>query len=116
MRPSALALAGMLALATTWCAHAADLTIKNNSLFSVPAEIPGVMNPNFSPMSTSGVRLEKGQVVYFRHRGKREVLLVIDQEKDGDVLLINEIVDRRRAELDEERSKSAPAPQSRSTD
>jgi hypothetical protein len=46
-------------------------TLRNNGLKAVPLEIPGVMNPNLSPLSNSGVDLAVGQQIFFRHRGKR---------------------------------------------
>jgi hypothetical protein len=95
---ASLTLALLAALATP--AWAANLTLENRSNRSLPLEIPGVMNPNLSPRSTSGVTLEPGQKVYFRHRGKRELLLEIRNEKDGDVIVVNEVLARRIAEID----------------
>ncbi len=80
-------------------ATAVDLTFRNNSLKSIPLEIPGVMNPNLSPLSNSGVGLEKGQKIYFKFQGKRTLLLEITDQKDGDIILIDEVVKARKAEL-----------------
>jgi len=81
-------------------AAAVDLTFRNNSLKSIPLEIPGVMNPNLSPLSNSGVGLEKGQKIYFKYQGKRTLLLEITNQKDGDIILIDEVLKARKAELD----------------
>lgn len=80
-------------------AAAVDLTFRNNSLKSIPLEIPGVMNPNLSPLSNSGVDLEKGQKIYFKYQGKRTLLLEITNQKDGDIILIDEVIKARIAEL-----------------
>lgn len=44
-------------------AQAIPMTFHNGSLKSIPLQIPGVMNPNLSPLSDSGVTLEVGQKV-----------------------------------------------------
>jgi hypothetical protein len=80
--------------------EAVGLTIRNAGLLSLRIDIPGVMQANFSPMSDSGATLQRGQELYFQYRGKRTLLTRIDTQKPGDVLLINEIVAKRRAELD----------------
>ena len=100
MRTLALLLAAGLLGAIAQPAWAAKLTFENRSDRYVPLEIPGVMNPNLVPRSTSGVTLEPGQKVFFRHRGKRELLLEIRNEKDGDVIVVNELIARRAQEID----------------
>ena len=40
----------------------------NSGLKSIALEIPGVMNPNLSPKSRSGVRLDYGQEILFKGR------------------------------------------------
>ncbi len=75
------------------------LTLKNNSLKSIPLKIPGYMNPNLSPMSTSGVDLEIGQVVYFSFKGKKRVLLTITEDLAGKTLIVNELIKKREKEL-----------------
>ena len=61
------------------------MTFQNGSMKSIALEIPGVMNPNLSPMSTSGVSLKVGQKVYFSPEGKKEkkscFLLLIQHSK-----------------------------------
>jgi len=81
-------------------ALAAKLSFENLSDVSIPLEIPGVMNPNLSPNSRSGVTLERGQKVYFKFNGRKTLLLEIRDENDGQVLVINELVAKRIAELE----------------
>jgi len=83
-------------------AEAAKLTFKNTSMSSIPLQIPGVMNPNLSPMSNSGVTLEKGQKVYFKYKGKKTLLLEITDQQDGDVIIVNELIQARKIELDKD--------------
>ena len=58
-------LTAALALTFVGSTWAVPFTLRNNSLKSIPLKIPGVMNPNLSPMSNSGVDLAEGQKVYF---------------------------------------------------
>jgi hypothetical protein len=98
MQKSKLIIAALILASTQ--ASAADLTFKNTSLRSIPLEIPGVMNPNLNPMSDSGVTLDKGQKIYFKYKGQRTLLLEITNQKDGDIIVINDVIAARRAELD----------------
>ena len=82
-----------------------NLTFRNNSLRSIPLQIPGVMNPNLSPRSNSGVTLEGGQEIYFKYRGRKTLLLRICDEKPGEVVLVNELIKKRTTELDTERAR-----------
>ena len=81
----------------------ANLTFRNTTFRSIPLYIPGVMNPNLNPLSTSGVTLREGQEVFFRYRGQRTLLLTICNEKTGDVIVINDLIAKRTAELDSNR-------------
>jgi hypothetical protein len=54
-----------------------DFNFRNNSIKSVPLLIPGVMNPNLSPMSTSGISLKDGQEVFFFHNKRKYILLTV---------------------------------------
>ena len=90
----------VLSVAAGASAEAAKLSFENRSDISIPLEIPGVMNPNLSPNSKSGVSLERGQKVFFKRNGRRALLLEIKDEQDGDVLVINELIAKRSAELD----------------
>ena len=49
------------------------MTFHNGSFSSIPLIIPGVMNPNLSHKSNSGVSLDVGQKVYFLPNGKEAV-------------------------------------------
>ncbi len=80
---------------------AANLSLENRSAASIPLDIPGVMNPNLSPNSRSGVTLNEGQKVYFRHNGKRALLLEIKDEKDGETIVVDEVLAKRVQELEQ---------------
>ena len=43
-----------------------SITLRNETLKSIPLIIPGVMNPNLSPQSNSGVRLKIGQEIKYK--------------------------------------------------
>ncbi|MEY2692074.1 MAG: hypothetical protein RIT03_464 [Bacteroidota bacterium] len=80
-----------------------QMTFHNGSLQSIPLVIPGVMNPNLSPLSDSGISLDVGQKIYFFPKGKRkskEILFVVDNNiKKDSVLQIDEIIKKRKKEL-----------------
>jgi hypothetical protein len=68
-----------------------SFTLRNETLKSIPLVIPGVMNPNLSPQSNSGVRLKIGQEIKYKKGGRAHLLLVVDHSiKEGDVLLVGE--------------------------
>ena len=68
-----------------------SFTLRNETLKSIPLIIPGVMNPNLSPQSNSGVRLKIGQEIKYKKGGRAHLLLVVDHSiKEGDVLLVGE--------------------------
>ncbi|TDQ18497.1 hypothetical protein DFQ04_0299 [Algoriphagus boseongensis] len=76
------------------------LTFYNSSKSSIPLIIPGVMNPNLNPMSTSGVALKIGQEVFFKVNGKKYLLLKIDNTyQDGQVLDIPTLIKVRKKEF-----------------
>ena len=83
-----------------------SMTFHNGSFKSIPLIIPGVMNPNLSPKSNSGVSLNVGQKVYFFPNGKkknRELLFIVDTTwKKDTILQIDEIIEKRKIELREE--------------
>ena len=77
-----------------------NFTLRNNTGKSIPLIIPNVMNPNLSPTSNSGVNLERGQEIFFKKKGKKHLLLVVDDNiKDGDVLDVNKLIEERMKEL-----------------
>jgi hypothetical protein len=79
------------------------MTFHNGSFYSINLSIPGVMNPNLSPKSNSGVNLDVGQVVYFFSKGKngkKEILFTVSSTWKRDTILqIDEIVKTRKTSL-----------------
>jgi hypothetical protein len=68
-----------------------NFTLRNETMKSIPLIIPGVMNPNLSPKSNSGVSLKIGQEVKYRKGGRTRVLFVVDESiSEGDVVLVGE--------------------------
>jgi hypothetical protein len=62
------------------------MTFHNGSFSPIYLSIPGVMNPNLSPKSNSGVSLDVGQVVYFFPKGKngkKEILFTVSSTWKG---------------------------------
>jgi hypothetical protein len=51
--------------------------LENNTAQSLPLRIPGVMNPNLTPFSRSGVDLPNGQEIYTNVNGKRILILTV---------------------------------------
>ncbi len=51
--------------------------MENNTAQTLPLRIPGVMNPNLTPFSRSGVNLTNGQKVYLDLNGKRLLILTV---------------------------------------
>jgi hypothetical protein len=104
-------LLALLTAAVAACANdgrSVNLTFRNNSFPSIPLQIPGVMNPNLSPKSNSGVTLEGGQEIFFTYRGRKTLLLRICDEKPGEVVAVDEVIAKRTAELDAERARRTP--------
>ncbi len=54
-----------------------NFTLYNPLLRSIPLVIPGVMNPNLSPLSRSGVTLRVGQKIYYVRNGRRELFYTV---------------------------------------
>ncbi|MEM6843577.1 MAG: hypothetical protein AAF632_15220 [Bacteroidota bacterium] len=77
-----------------------SFTLQNTSAKSIPLIIPTVMNPNLSPFSKSGVDLKMGQEILFKEKGKRFVLLTVDESiEDSDVINVPELLEERKKEL-----------------
>jgi len=74
-------------------------TLKNTSLVSIPLEIPGVMNPNLNPLSTSGVTLDIGQKVFFKYKKKRFLLLEVNSDLKGQTLDVPMLIRERKKVL-----------------
>ena len=71
---------------------AVTFTLHNSSLRSIPLRIPGVMNPNLSPRSNSGVRLSHGQNIL--HKG--QVILTVGPEiEEGSVIDVAKLIRKR---------------------
>jgi hypothetical protein len=78
-----------------------SFTLRNNSAKSIPLQIPGVMNPNLSPFSNSGVDLKMGQEIFFTYKGKKRILLIVDENIDhGDVVDVSKLLKERKKEID----------------
>lgn len=79
------------------------MTFHNGSSESISLVIPGVMNPNLSTNSNSGVTLEIGQKVYFYpsgNRKKKEVLFSVESTWQNDLVLeIDQLIKQRTLEL-----------------
>lgn len=77
-----------------------SFTLRNTSAKSIPLIIPTVMNPNLSPFSKSGVDLKIGQEIFFKAKGKRHVLLIVDSTiNNGDELDVAKLLKKRKKEL-----------------
>ena len=80
-------------------ADTVPFTLRNGSMKSIPLKIPGVMNPNLSPMSNSGVSLKVGQKIFFFHKRKRYLLLEVNSEYKDKTIVVNQLIKERRKEL-----------------
>jgi len=80
-----------------------EFTLRNGSMKKIPLWIPGVMNPNLSPMSNSGVGLKIGQKVYFKYKGKKELLLVVQESYHSRVFEVSKLIKDRSLQLDKEK-------------
>jgi len=80
--------------------QAIPMTFHNGSLKSIPLNIPGIMNPNLSPLSDSGVTLETGQKVFYfpnGKKGKKELLFEVDNTFRKDTILqIDELIKQKK--------------------
>lgn len=70
----------------------------NQSLQSIPLEIPGVMNPNLVPMSKSTVDIPAGTTIYFFHKKRRYELIRVKPEMEK-TIVVNEWIDKRKQAL-----------------
>ena len=68
-------------------------SLHNTSLKSIPLQIPGVMNPNLSPMSSSGVSLRKGQKIYYKKGVRKILILEVDATiQEGDKIDVARLI------------------------
>lgn len=69
--------------------------LENNTAQRIPLKIPGVMNPNLSPFSRSGVDLKNGQKIYLDFNGKNILILnVTDSIKHGDRIDVGNLINK----------------------
>lgn len=80
--------------------RAVPFKLINKSAKSIPLIIPGVMNPNLSPFSSSGVDLKVGQKIFFKVKGKRHLLLIVDESLEGEELDVKSLLRQRKKELE----------------
>ncbi len=80
-------------------AQSVSFKLRNTTLKSIPLKIPGVMNPNLSPNSSSGVTLKIGQEIFFKHRGKKYLLLKVTKDLEGKKVFVNKVIKKRKEEL-----------------
>lgn len=76
-----------------------SFTLRNTTLKSIPLAIPGVMNPNLSPMSYSGVNLKVGQEIFFFDGASEELLLTVSKDLEGKKLNVAKLIKKRKKEL-----------------
>lgn len=80
--------------------NSVSFILRNESLSSIPLIIPGIMNPNLSPRSNSGVRLKYGQEIYFKEGRKKYLLLIVDESIRAEQKLdVAALIKQRRKEL-----------------
>ena len=69
--------------------------LENNTAQRIPLIIPGVMNPNLSPFSRSGVDLKNGQKIFLDFNGKNILILnVTDSIKHGDRIDVGNLINK----------------------
>lgn len=67
----------------------------NSTAQKIPLRIPGIMNPNLSPFSKSGVDLPIGQKIYLKVNGKDLLILTVtDTIPKGARVEVADLVDR----------------------
>ncbi len=79
-----------------------NFSLMNNSSKSIPLIIPGTMRPNLSPFSKSGVSLDPGQKIFFKYKGKRQLLLIVDSSYEGKKVKVAKLIKDRIATLEKE--------------
>jgi len=88
-----------LFLVLTVNAQSVSFTLKNNTVSSIPLIIPNVMNPNLSPFSSSGVTLDVGQKIFFKHRGRKYLLIEVSEEQRDQKVAVEKLIKERKREL-----------------
>ena len=59
-----------------------EITLHNGSAKSIPLKIEGVMNPNLSPFSKSGVYVTEGTRIFYKDGRKWVLILEIGADDD----------------------------------
>lgn len=80
-------------------ALAVPLILVNKSWRPIRLEIPGVMNPTLSPFSSSSCGLEPGQIIFFKYKGKQEVLIEIAEGDAGRKVHVAALIRKRKKEI-----------------
>ena len=68
-----------------------NFDLLNKSSVSIPLVIEGVMKPNLSPFSESGITCKVGTKVWTK--GRKVLLFVVTEDLDGEVLIVNQLID-----------------------
>ena len=69
--------------------------LENHTAQRIPLLIPGVMNPNLSPFSRSGVDLINGQKIYLNLKGKKILILTVtDSIMHGDRIDVATLINK----------------------
>lgn len=79
-----------------------EFTLLNKSDVSIPLIIPGVMRPNLSPNSSSGVGLVVGQEILFSYKSKKRVLLIVTEDLAGQEIEVSTLLAAAKTALDKE--------------
>jgi len=67
----------------------------NSTAQKIPLRIPGIMNPNLSPFSKSGVDLPLGQEIYLNVKGKDLLIFTVtDTIPKGAKIEVADLIDR----------------------
>jgi hypothetical protein len=72
--------------------EAVPFKLVNTGFKSIYLEIPGVMNPNLSPLSRSGVGLAIGQKIYYYRKGQRFTLLTVDESIRNENINVRKLI------------------------
>lgn len=78
-----------------------SFSLQNNSATSIPLAIPGVMNPNLSPFSSSRVTVKVGQEFYYFSKDKKRrklLLFIASEEMEGQNVIVNELIKQKKKE------------------
>lgn len=79
-----------------YLAKAVPFKLVNTGITKIYLEIPGVMNPNLSPLSYSGVGLEVGQKIFYYRKGTQYTLLTVDEGLTGQSVNVRKLIRKQR--------------------